>query len=43
MCVICKQPFNPERKVNRHHWYLLSIILVEFAEDQPVDSAQEKN
>ena len=24
MCNICKQPFNQQRGVNRHHWYILS-------------------
>jgi len=21
MCSVCKQPFNQQRGVNRHHWY----------------------
>ena len=40
-CNICKQPFNQQRGVNRHHWYF-SPYEVEYALHQFVDSAVEK-
>ena len=40
-CAICKQPFNPNRNVNRHHWYFYYNAVV-FVEDQSVGNVREK-
>ena len=42
ICVICKQPFNPQRNVNRHHWFLFVIFVVGFVVPLLVGSAQGK-
>lgn len=41
-CVICKQPFNPQRSINRHHWYFLVNVSVVFVADLFAENAQEK-
>ena len=40
-CNICKQPFNQQRGVNRHHWYSF-INLVDIAQAQFVASVLVK-
>lgn len=42
MCNICKQPFNPQRNVNRHHWYNFYFKKVVFAQYLYAVNVQEK-
>ncbi len=42
LCNICKQPFNQQRNVNRHHWYYIIFILVGYVLRRFADSAVAK-